>query len=274
MRAFPLCSPALAFAMLLATAPVASSQQSCDPNLASRAIGPFGYKQRGNRCEGIYSRQVSTTVLYLVSLTSAFGDFDVKSGTPLVVSWPAGTGDTIRVRAESIRDDLYYRMDAAVPGDKAFDWPTDVLSAQRMARRDLGIVATTKRSFGTSPKDTTSKDTTWKEVYVPLAISQGGKPAPCGPVRVLLWPGVALDSVTVSVAAISPKGTVGEPIGKDRELGLGFYPARRIIDAKLPALKPAMYSVRFVSYPRRSTPTPISYLITVPPVADTCATAR
>ena len=58
----------------------------CDSELAGRERGlVFGYRQRGDRCEGLYNSPVGGDILSLVSLTQAFGDYDPDTGEPFIV---------------------------------------------------------------------------------------------------------------------------------------------------------------------------------------------
>ncbi len=235
----------------------------CDSALLGRARGgSFGYAPRGDRCEGLYSRQVAGgTVLYLVSLTEAFGDYDPRTADTLIVEW-SGAGDgALRLRAEGVRPELYYRMDAGRPGSAgSFRWPTTVLVSQRIPRRDIGVVGWTTRSLGGSAR----------EVYVPLRIAPRGRTAPCGTPRLALWPGRRLDSLTMSVASVSASGVQSAWIREDEELGEGYYPAQDTISVLLSGLAPGTYVVRFVAFPRGGAPTPVSYYIQRPPPAPGC----
>ncbi len=224
--------------------------QACDPDLAGRGTGTLGYQQRGARCEGVYRRLVAGTVLYLVSLTESF-DFDQQAAGPLKIRWPDAGGDTVRLRAEALRPDLFYRMDArATSGSRDFDWPTDVLSALRLGRPDVGVVAYATRQLGAVAQP----------VYLPLRIAQGERPAPCGPMRMVLWPGVRLDSVTMAVAPVNSSGTAGAWIRRE-ELGLGYYPAETPITVAAPPLAAGAWVFQFVAYPRGAAPVPVRYVV-------------
>ncbi len=144
---------------------------SCDSALLHRARGgAFGYAHRGDRCEGLYARQVAGgTVLYLVSLTEAFGDYDPGTADTLVVEWSGAGSGALRLRAEGVRPELYYRMDTQRPASAgAFRWPSNVLASQGIPRRDIGIVGWTTRPVGG----------TEQQVYVPLRVSPRGRSAP------------------------------------------------------------------------------------------------
>jgi hypothetical protein len=253
--------------LLIALLPLAggglrAQEGPCDPNLADRGVGTFGYRDRGGRCEGIYRRPVATTVLYMVSLVQSFEEFDPQAGTPLRVHWGEGADGTLRLRAEGVRPELYYRLDAERPAESShFDWPTDVLSGQRLRRRDLGVLGWVRRPLGGVDRD----------VYVPLRVTQGEDPARCEPTRMLLWPGVRLDSVTVSVAPVDTSGAQGAWVQRDEEVGLGYYPAQRPIEVTLPSLPPSTYFIRLVAFRGGGAPAPFYYHVQVP--AESCEPA-
>lgn len=231
----------------------AAQASPCDPDLAGRGRGTvFAYRERGERCEGLYNSPVGGDILALVSLTEAFGDYDAASGEPLIVQW-SGVGDgTLRLRAEGVRSELYYRMDTARPAASgAFAWPTDFLASRGIPRQDVAVRGWVSRSFG-------GIDT---RVYVPLRIAQRGRNPECGPLRFLLWPGVRLNRVTVSVRRLSDSGEPGAWIKRDEDLDEPFYPAETVIEVVLPGLAPGTYWVRFVAVPRVGSPAPAEYYV-------------
>src|SRR5919108_743620 len=95
----------------------ASGQESyCDPYLGQVSDNPYGYRMRGDRCEGIYIKEVSTTILLVASLTESFEDYDLNSSKPLLIEWNKASGDgVVRLRAQGLRRRLYYRMDTVRP---------------------------------------------------------------------------------------------------------------------------------------------------------------
>src|SRR5262245_41082574 len=92
--------------------PRALSQiQSCDPNLAQPEGHPYGYRLRGNRCEGVYVQQVDNTILVLASFTESFENYDLHANKDLLLQWNAPGNEEVRLRAFGLRRRLYYRMD-------------------------------------------------------------------------------------------------------------------------------------------------------------------
>src|SRR5690242_1356357 len=64
-----------------------------------------GYRQRGDRCEGLYEQQVSGTTVFLASLTEAFDDYALQSADSLTVQWSVPPQSTagLQLRAETLR---------------------------------------------------------------------------------------------------------------------------------------------------------------------------
>jgi len=197
-----------------------AQQFPCDNELERQAYGPHGYRQRGDRCEGLYQKQVGGTTLFLASLTEFFEDYDAASGQQLVVDWSAPDSGVVQLRAEGIRRKLYYRMESRRPaGSDSYRWPPDVLAALHIKRDDIGILGWTQHQLGGVQRN----------VYVPLRVTQTHAARTCGTTLVVLFPGVKLEEVFVSLASL---GTDGQPVTwtrKDKPLGYGYYPAEKPI---------------------------------------------
>lgn len=101
-------------------AEAASGQaNSCDPSLKQPSgDSPNAYKQRSDRCEGIYAREVAGDVLLLGSLTESFDDFSPTSGGRLRLSWRSPGSESVHLRVYSLRPHFYYRMDSAPPSGR------------------------------------------------------------------------------------------------------------------------------------------------------------
>ena len=88
---------------------------ACD-SLKTRVTDPLRYRQRGDRCEGVYSQDVSTSSSLLVaSLVESFEAIDDRSSLPLRVAWTPPDGEAVALRAFSIKPGLFYRMETAKP---------------------------------------------------------------------------------------------------------------------------------------------------------------
>ena len=228
---------ALLEALAGAWAPFPHAQQSpaCDAHLAAPANDPYGYRLRGDRCEGIFAREVAGDArLQLVSLTRGFQKFDTKSAEPLILHWAPQGHSPVRLRSYSLRRKLYYRMDAfRRAGDTSYAWPTTLLRDLGLSRDDVGAVGWT-----TLPVAGVARD-----VYLPLQISQSAVSDPHPPVEAVILPSAELGEMFLSVTQLRADGGAGAQIVKDRPLGQGFYPAERGVRVTLPLTAPGMYLV-------------------------------
>jgi hypothetical protein len=126
-----------------------AASELCDQTLEPVVGSPFGYRSRGDRCEGIYVREVSG-VLVVASMVSDLGEFDASSRAPINVAWspPKGASE-VRLRAQGLRRRLYYRMDSILPtGASNYTWPSDVLSGLGLGLREVGLIAWTRLPLG------------------------------------------------------------------------------------------------------------------------------
>src|SRR5262249_39539500 len=102
----------------------------CDSHLVQATNSPYGYRLRGDHCEGLYAQEVAGAPLTIASWTDAFEDYDLKSRDPLTITWEAPEDANVHLRAQSVRRRLYFRMDAnRSPKSRSFSWTPDVLSA-------------------------------------------------------------------------------------------------------------------------------------------------
>ena len=125
------------------------AQVPCDPALPAIKEGNLGYRDRGDRCEGLYINPVSSTTLFVASFTEHFENFD-KAGNTLLIEWdkPPASND-IHLRAQGIRPRLYYRMDAYRPGANTFfAWPSGVLSSLNIRKNDVAVIGRIKMPVG------------------------------------------------------------------------------------------------------------------------------
>jgi hypothetical protein len=230
-----LLSAAFTWQPLAAQSPAAPP---CDDNLLRLAAPVNGYQQRGNRCEGLYARQVAGTTLFLSSFTESFEKYDLESDDSLLVRWHVPSDSSIQLRAETIRPGRNYRMDArAVPRDTAYRWSNRILRSERIGRSDLGVLGWTRVTVGNRKR----------LAYVPLAISQKTALSACGPLQIVLSTEVRLTEVLISVAQIDTTGAELRVIKKDEPLQRGFYPAGSPIAIELKRADlaaPGLYSLK------------------------------
>lgn len=204
----------------------------CERDLLVSPENPFGYRLRGDRCEGVYVQKVKATPLVVAS----FGQLNMPelltaNGT-LIVEWPRQTGDVLLL-ATSLKPRTYYRMDRRQTSDsRLYRWPTDVLAALALKPKDIGIVAWTRQKVGD----------TLREVYLPIRIG----PRPLGRESIyelVLVPGNELREVFVALSSVRADGR-RTPLSNPTPLKYGFYPAGRSIRIPVgPVLRPGNYLV-------------------------------
>jgi hypothetical protein len=196
----------------------AAQSSPCDPGLQTVTTSPYGYRLRGDRCEGIYVKMVSGSTLKVVSFTASFEDYDLSDSKDIQIEWSASDGSDVRLRAQGIAPRLYYRMDTVrLPGSSSFSWPSQLLAALNISKKKLGLVGWTFYRFGDIERD----------VFLPLRVSQQREPGPTGSYDLVLQPGRELKEVYISLATVDADG---EPVSflRDGEpLGYGYYPAGR-----------------------------------------------
>ena len=220
-----------------ADAPRTVARFDCDSLVATRKTDPLRYRQRGDRCEGVYGQNVAgSSTLRVASLVESLEAFDDTSSLPLRVEWTPPAGEAVMLRASAIRAGLYYRMETVHPiAASSFAWPADVRRPLRISSADVGITGTASMSIGGARR----------EVVVPLRISQRRPPTRSASYRLTLWPTVGLSQVFVTVAATGAEGAPTRYLQRDAELGYGVYPAERPIVVRLPALaERGVYLVR------------------------------
>ncbi|MBZ0267555.1 hypothetical protein K8I85_05325 [bacterium] len=125
------------------------------------------YRERGNRCEGVYEQPYSGPVyedsdLTVVALYSVF-EYENTDTTSLHVTWPdIANGRPVVLRARSKRRGLWYRMDAEMLSERAFTWPTDVLSRVDLTHDEVAIRGWFEAKIGHGTH----------RVFLPLRIAQ------------------------------------------------------------------------------------------------------
>lgn len=226
---------ALLFPLVLLVPDLVSGKETyCDPSLSQVTDNPYGYRMRGDRCEGIYIKEVSNTILLIASLTKSFENYDLNSAKALLVESKKAPGDGgFRLRAQGLKRRLYYRMDTVVsPGSTTYTWPSDILAALSLQKKDIGVVGLTRYTVGGVERD----------IYLPLRIRQQGSQTQSGDYNLVVLPGVELTEVFLSLA---PVGTDGRPHAFVREgeaLGYGYYAAERVVEIPITGLKePGIY---------------------------------
>jgi hypothetical protein len=205
----------------------------CDPQLIQPPSNPYGYRQRGDRCEGIYVQQVGGTPLTVASWTESFESYDLASRLPLMVEWDAPENAAVHLRAEALRHRLYFRMDAARPsGSRSYSWKSDLLAAIGITRPELGILGSARVPDAGGER----------EIYLPLRIGQKTKPARTGTYNLVVVPGAEAKELYLTLALENGRGR--GPLKNGEPLGYGYYPAERPVEIPISGLtEPGIYRV-------------------------------
>ena len=186
----------------------------------------LGYRQRDDRCEGVYIRNVASGMLDIVSFTAHFADFDLQSATAVPLIWYSASPAAVHVRVVSLRDRLYYRMDTLRPeSTDSYLWPTDILSALRLANNELGVLAWTTQQIGNDSR----------RVYLPVAVGRSAI-SPTEPYQLLLLPERELREVFLTLAPLRSDGSMDTPLVNGQRIRSGYLPAGRPVPVDMPAL--------------------------------------
>jgi hypothetical protein len=125
--------------VMLPYAVVAQSAQ-CD-RLRPLPHSDVQYKERGNRCEGLYVADVGVRTLELVSFQLGSLAYPLKSDEQLRVTAP-GQAESVHVRAVAMPARTYYRMDADLSPGATLIWPvSDVLLPENLGFERIGVFA-------------------------------------------------------------------------------------------------------------------------------------
>jgi hypothetical protein len=233
----------LAFTALLTFWSGAGAEIRCDPDLLALANKDvLSYQDRGDRCEGVYARNVAGSAnVVLASLTSTFPDFSPHLVSVLHLSWlPPQSVGTVNLRASSLKYKLFYQMDTSQPGSTPrFDWSLALLKDVDVLRNELGLLAWTATLAGGINRT----------VYLPVAVEPSkstADPTYSAAIEAVLVPSIEMDELDYWVSKYPASGTPVRVIDRS-PVGNGFYPAERALKLALNVNpEPAFYSVNVV----------------------------
>jgi hypothetical protein len=183
---------AVAVAVATAAPAVAAPEDHCDPtiNPAKLRDKPLGYRPFGDRCEGLYAQSVGASTMRVVSFTAGAARFKTGEPKPILIAWPKVKDGPIRLRAKSLKSNLYYQMDTLQPETaSSFTWRTDMVRRLSLGARDLGLVGWMEARVGGETET----------VYLPLTVRQGGAGKAARDYRLLIAPGQPLKTVSWSI---------------------------------------------------------------------------
>lgn len=167
------------------------SAQQCDPVILEKALDNeyLKYRERDNRCEGLYGTGVSSR-LEIVGLTQGQFQYKLNADDVIKIVSPIVIDQPVNVRAVGIPSATYYRMDALIEPGGTLVWPVaDVLDVEKLPARNVGV-------FG------------WIgdrgiERYVPIAVTTTANPVNNdGQIRLTLRPGIDVKNVQWSVSEV------------------------------------------------------------------------
>jgi hypothetical protein len=178
---------------------VARAQAPCDPALPRNESQAAGYRQRSDRCEGIYKRDVASFGVQLVSLTGAPGGGQplqdlCTEGQAAHLVWPRSSAPSrpIRLQVESLRRQLFYRLDSERPAQSSsYEWPSEPRCSNEVRLRgpELGVLARTQSSLADKPID----------VLLPVALSSQPAAGVRPPYRAALVAGRRVSEVYITL---------------------------------------------------------------------------
>lgn len=96
----------------------------CNSDIKPASIDELAYKDRGDRCEGLFVQKVSATGLHVAAFHKSPAEFD-DNALALNVSVGGDVGDK-EMSITSLRPNQYYRMDASFSRDN-FSLPLELL---------------------------------------------------------------------------------------------------------------------------------------------------
>lgn len=208
----------------------------CDASLIMSSGTPYGYRERGDRCEGLYVSEAAGTTLQVASLTQSFEHYDL-SVRDLQVTWRSPRNMKVYLRANGLQPKLYYRMDTVQsPGKTSYTWPAAILAGLRISREDLGVMGWIMQDIGG----------TESRVYLPLRIGNQPSPARSDSYSVVLVPGRPLSRVYVDLFPVKDDGHTGGSVLKQGLVHEYPYAARWPVSISIPIPQvPGLYLLHF-----------------------------
>lgn len=204
--------------------PLVEAGEYCEPDLVGKTMeaSPVAYSERGDRCEGFYAQPVSGVNLELRSFTETFLPFVPTELDSLQIEWvlpPGLDSERVHLRALSVRSELYYRMDTAVPaGQGHFLWGGELLASQGIGPKDIGVLGWVE---GATPGDPD------EPLHLPLRIGPGSSAlGPNARYRLTFQPAITLHEVLADLYRLDEKGN-RVAVFEGRDLDIGYYPSNR-----------------------------------------------
>ena len=94
----------------------------CDPTLARATKDPLAYGRRGDRCEGLYIKDVAGIGgLQVAAFVESGTPFEIATGERLQVAWSQPAEAAVQLRAVALQRRKYYRMDVVRDRARTFE---------------------------------------------------------------------------------------------------------------------------------------------------------
>ena len=186
------------------------------------------YRMRDDRCEGVSLRDVAAPSAGVVlSFTESFEDFDVRSARMLRLEWTSPGGRGTRLTAFGQGPLSSYRMDTeCADGVTSYRWPTDVLAALRLSKRDIGLLASLSYRIGSDDR----------LVLVPLRVSPRDVASRSRAYNLVVLPSAEVQEVGFRITPLDARG-VRRSSGPYQKLDRSYFPSMFPIVVTIP--KPA-----------------------------------
>ncbi|MCI0452371.1 MAG: hypothetical protein L0Z51_08265 [Candidatus Latescibacteria bacterium] len=184
-------------------APSTAAQSSCDEHLVVR-VDPrneLRYRNRGDRCEGLYVEELGGRELEVASFTNHVVPYDIDKDTTISVVWTVPPKGIVRVRGQRLITPPFYRLDAVGKENAGvFTWATRILRALDIEHSMLGVTASTQMQMGKAQH----------AVYLPVSFGPGPiDVAGSDNFELILISDYELKSAHVSVARVRDSGDIG-----------------------------------------------------------------
>jgi hypothetical protein len=180
------------------------------------------YKNRGNRCEGLYQADYGTKALSLISFTIGALEYPLQTGTTLELTVPSQS-ETVRVRAIAKPPNVAYEMDALLSSGSTLVWPvSDVLLPENLGAKQIGVFAWKEKSN--------------RQVFAPVRIiPRGSAHSDGGTVLLSLRP--SFDVQVMKWRWAEPNGELCKAAGKWADVAQVPVDAGQVVSISLPPAK-------------------------------------
>jgi hypothetical protein len=235
-----LLNPALALLAFLvfASTPLFQARAADTPSFCDGQIvntsDKFGYRLRGDRCEGQYQQPSAGVLeaLTIVSFACANKSFSISNSRP-TIAWPSNEGLPVSIRIDTLPQiRLRYRLDTAVSASNSrYTWDSDTWSALSIEPEYLGIVIKGPAKIGANVfHGTLLQARVGTELSLPDCSA--------GP-TLAVRTGVPITVLKVCTAALAPDG---QPVGQPacQTVTGSFFP-NKSINVPLGVLKSATH---------------------------------